>query len=235
MKKIVAVMLLLLLCMGAALAEQVEITGTWYLNEIGEGDVFLHPSAIGKEMSLTFNEDHTAVMDESGTQANGSWDLQDGRVVLTFADSSLYFDIKGNDMVMQVDTVSMIFGKEKLSSEVMMFAPGAINAEAAMEDYNGTWNAVLADMLGMQLPVADMGMTMQITVEDGNITVLNGQGEEASEAHGAAVVQNGTLIVLVDGDTEAVPFQLHESGLMSMRTDIGGGLIMGIYFEKLAE
>lgn len=233
MKKLVALLLALMLCLGTALAETADLAGVWYFNEMSAGEMTINPATLGMEMTMTLNEDGTAAMDTMGEVNEGTWTVDGENVVITFDGDPMTFALAEGNLVADQDGTIMTFGREK--AEVATFVLGEAKTDATMADYNGTWNATLVDMLGMQLPVAEMGMMMQITVADGKVSVMESEGEEPTTAEGTATVENGVLSIMIEGDTVATPLQLHEGNVLAMVVDMGEGMIMSMYFERVAE
>lgn len=233
MKKIVAILLALMLCLGAALAETADIIGTWYLNEMVSQGVSVNPASLGIDMTMTLNEDKTATTVIGEETMVSYWQNNGEEYFTPFGDGLLVFAPQDGNLVAEQDGVQMIFGREK--EEVVTFVLGAVRTDATMADYNGTWNATLVDMMGIQMPVADIGMSMQIIVADGKVTVLEGTGEEMTTGEGTATAEGGVLSMLIESDTVATPLQLHEGDVLARVSDLGDGLTMSIYFEKVVE
>lgn len=234
MKKLVALLLALMLCLGVALAETADVAGVWYFNEMSDGEMTINPATLGMEMTMTLNEDGTAAANDSmGEVTEGTWAVDGENVVITFDGDPMTFALVDGNLVGNQDETTMTFGKEK--AEVETFVLGEAKTDAVMADYNGTWNATLVDMLGMQLPVAEMGMMMQITVADGKVSVMESEGEEPTAAEGTATVENGVLSIMIEGETVATPLQLHEGDVLAMVVDMGEGMTMSMYFERVVE
>lgn len=232
MKKIVAILLALMLCLGVALAEDADIIGTWYLNEVASNGMSFDPSALGLDITMTLDEDEKATT-VSGEETMVSYWRKNGDEYFTpFNGGLLVFAPQDGNLVGEMDGVQMVFGREK--EEVVAFVLGEAKTDATMADYNGTWNATLVDLLGMQMNVADMDMRMQVTVADGKVTILEGEGEESTTDEGTATVEDGVLAITFEGDTEATLLQLHEGDVLAWVTNTEG-MSMSIYFEKAAE
>lgn len=232
MKKIVAILLALMLCLSTALAENADVIGTWYLNTMVAEGMSMNPASLGIDMTMTLNEDKTATMDIAGEVAEGQWAIENEKYAVTFEGDPLAFVLQDGNLVADQEGVQMVFGREK--EEVVAFVLGEAKTDATMADYNGTWNATLVDFLGMQMNVADMDMRMQVTVADGKVTVLEGEGEEGTTGEGTATVEDGALAITFEGDTEATLLQLHEGDVLAWVTNTEG-MSMSIYFEKAAE
>lgn len=229
MKKLAAILLALLLCMGLALAETEDLTGTWHLNEVISGEISINPGVLGMDMSITLNADGTASGDVAGATGEGTWTMEDGNVVVTMTGDPLTFVLEDGNLVCTLEGSKMVFGREK--AEASKVELGEALSDVALEDFNGQWNATIVDMMGMQIPVADMGMQMVITIADGQVTMTEGEGEAATTATGEAVLENGVLTVKTENDEDNLPLTIHENGMMAALLE-SDGMSMGIYFEK---
>ena len=71
MKKIIAILFALALCLGVALAEDVDVTGEWFATEMTMGELSFNPAALGVDMSITLNADGTAVITAADVEQDG--------------------------------------------------------------------------------------------------------------------------------------------------------------------
>lgn len=226
MKKIVAVLLALMLCLGAALAETADLVGTWYFNAIATKGASVNPGSMGLSMSLTFNEDNSASVDVSGAVVEGTWTVKDGKIILEADGESRVLSMQDGNLVMEVEGGQGIFGREKAEVEVYDF--GEAKTDAAMEDYNGFWDATAVELLGIQMPVADMGLTMQMMVQDGTVVISDGNSTGGSETS----FEDGVLVI------DGIRVQLHERNgeyvlVMPMEAPVEGQMIsMKFLFQK---
>lgn len=229
MKKFAALLLALMLCMGLALAETVDVTGTWHLNEIISGEISINPGVLGMDMSITLNADGTATGDVAGETGEGTWSMEGGSVIVAMAGDPMTFTLENGNLISIVEGSTMVFSREK--AEITTVELGEARTDVTMEDFNGQWNATIVDMMGMQIPVTDMGMLMTITIADGQVTLTEGEGETATTSIGTATLENGVLTVRTENEEDDLPLSLHESGLLAALLE-SDDLSMGIYFEK---
>ena len=222
MKKLLVMLLALALCLGVAAAETADVTGTWYLNEVLMGeDMSIVPAVLNLEMTMTLNADYSAVLEVNGSaDEEATWAVVDGSVVVTSQGEPQAFVLEGDCLVAAQDEMKIILGREKI--EV------GINADAAMEDYTGNWLATLVEMAGMQADATEMGL--KINVQDGKAMISEGEGE-AAEA--VAQVEEGVLYITNEGEEGAMPLRMLVDGRMIMTDDMGNGVMMTIYFEKI--
>ena len=211
-------------------AETADVTGTWYLNEVSVDGMSVNPSIMGVDMTLTLNADGTFSMNLMGEVYEGAWSTY-GNIVSLIGKQS--FTLADGNLTGELNGFLMTLSQEKAVVET--YVPGEAKVDATMADYNGTWNATMADMFGMQLPMESLDMTMQIIVADGKMTVLEGMGEEISTSEGTATVENGALSMMIEGATEVTTVQLYTDGVLALAVDMGDDLAMTFYFEKAAE
>ena len=221
MKKIIAVMLALMLCLGVSLAEEVEITGTWYLNEVLLGDeMSVVPAALNLSMTLTLNEDGSAVLEVNGiADDQATWAMEGANVVVTSMDEPQSFFVEGGCLAAQQGDMKIILGKDKIEL--------GINTQATLEDYKGTWIATMLEMAGMQASAA--GMAMEITVMDDK--ALFAEGGEAAEV--GMKVEDSVLYLGNEGEEGILALRLLEDGQMILSEDMGDGLMLTVYFSKV--
>ena len=233
MKKLLAVLLGMLLLLGVAAAETADVTGTWYLNEISAEGVSVNPVSVGMDMSITINADGTALVTLNGEDTDSSWAMEDGKVVVTMEGDPQAFTPEDGKLVAEESGAKMILEREK--AEVVVFTPGEAKADATMDDYNGTWNAFLVDMMGMQMTLEEMGLTMQVVVENGKAVVLEGMGDEMVSSEADAEVKDGLLLLMLDGMDTGSALQYLEGDMLEMTQPVVEGMSMSVYFERVPE
>ena len=233
MKKLLAVLLGMLLLLGVAAAETADVTGTWYLNEISAEGVSVNPVSVGMDMSITINADGTALVTLNGEDTDGSWAMEDGKVVVTMEGDPQAFTPEDGKLVAEEAGAKMILEREK--ADLVVFTPGEAKADATMDDYNGTWNAFLVDMMGMQMTLEEMGLTMQVVVENGKAVVLEGMGDEMVSSEADAEVKDGLLLLMLDGMDTGSALQYLDGDMLEMIQPVTEGMSMSVYFERVPE
>lgn len=214
MKKIVLlttalVVTLAMLCAGALALEPGDVLGAWYLNGMEAEGFSVSPSALGMDITLVLNEDNTAAMQMPGQEdAAGTWAIADGQLVVTVDGDGLALSLVDGDLVAEEDGMKMIFGKEKVDAEPVEASPA--RTDAALADFNGTWNAHLAVIEGMELPIDALGLEFGLVIEDGKATLSAFGVSDSMEGD----VSGGVLTVSADGET-TMTFTLHEDGTVS--------------------
>lgn len=226
MKKLVGVLLALLLCLSAALAESTEIAGMWYLDEIMIDGVSLEPSAFDMDMTLELRSDGSAWGMTEGAEKTGSWTANGETVAITLAGQTESFALQGGKLIGHRDNTKIILVKERLATTL----PEA-RSDASLADFNGAWYATVVESMGMRFPVADMGMSMVITLADGVAIIDESVEEDVAVTSGTAAVESGVLtIALEDGTT--IPLRLRVNGEVTY-TETDDGVETIIHFERV--
>ena len=228
-----AVMLTAYVFAGAAFAaEKEDIVGTWYIKSMVEAGIEIDAStlsAMGMSMTLTLNEDGTAVMEMTGQDAEeGTWSFEDS--VLIF-EVETPFTVEDGLLTMSTDSESAIFSREAAEAVDASLAPAVADPEA--EDFEGDWNATNYVALGIPMPLAMGGIKISVTIKDGkaflheDIIDLNNGGEvtESKDMEFETSMQDdGTLYVDFNGEdvlgqigmeASGVNLTLHEDGRIS--------------------
>lgn len=222
MKKLAAVILALLLCLGTALADSADVVGVWYLDEIITDGVVLNPSLFEMDMTLELLTDGTARRMTQSADETGTWAMNGQSVVFTLAGSTETFTLEDGKLTGHRDNMQIVLVKER-------FAPSMpeVRQDAVLADFNGAWYATLVESMGMRFPVADMGMSMVITLANGTAIIDEGVEEQTAVSSGTAAMNGSTLVIaLPDGST--IPLQLHVTGEVSYTAED-----TVIYFERV--
>lgn len=236
MKRALSMMLVLALgLLGFAMAEAVDLTGVWYLNIVETEGMQLDPAMIGMEMTLSLNADGSAEMDNGGeTEAGWSWTNVDG--VAQIADASgVAFAARldgGNMVIANPDAgITMIFGQEKQA--LQLYVPAAVEESPALSDFEGSWNAALIDMMGMQVSMDAIGM--QLVVEIAGETAKVTSNEDGAELRYEAPVtlEGNTLTVAAVDDQMPMTLRLQQDGKIVFAEE-SDGMAITMYFEKIA-
>jgi len=235
MKRLISAMLVLAMCLlGCAMAEAMDVTGDWYLNMIEAEGVQLDPALLGFELTLSLNADGSATMqsfDESDSGCN--WVMKGESVVITDpAGDSLLATVEGTNLVVHDEESGflMVLGREK--EAVQNYVPAAVETNPAMQDFEGVWSAALIDMMGMQLSMDAIGMTMVIEIQDGFATVTSIE-EGADMSYQAPVsLQGDMLTVEASGDQMPLYLQLQQDGRM-VYAEQSEEMAISMYFEKI--
>ena len=213
MKKILSVllsaaMILAMLC-GGAFAEAADVTGEWY------GSLF------GIAMTLTVNEDGTYVMDMGDDDpTDGTWRLDGETMIMDEgSEEEIAFASDGESLYAEVEGLEFLFTREPV--EVFEAAPA--RTDAALEEFAGTWNCTLVDMMGMQVPPEMAEMELTLTIDGENVCMIMGIFGEPTDVDLTGEFADGTLTVTVPseyegGEDSVFTIPLLEDGSMSVTT-----------------
>jgi len=205
-----------------------DIVGAWDLSSIKAEGVTLPAAEWGMEMTMVFNEDNTAIALMAGEEADeaGTWSIVDGKLYASANESDMVFTPVDDTLVVEEDGMKMVFGREKAEAEAVEISPA--RTDAALSDFNGTWNAYLAGYEGMVFPIEAFGLEMAMVIEGGKATLTS--SGESIEMEGD--VSAGVLTITAgDADDEAFSFSftLHEDGTVSCVLEES----ITLYFQKM--
>lgn len=186
MKKIAAVALSVLLVLAlacTAVAEAVDVTGTWYI------------SMFGMNIVLELNADGTYTMDMS---AMGAEEPETGSYA--FDGANITMDPGGEaETVIPYDAETNTFGAEGMTisrEPVAAFEAAPAVAITDIAQIAGSWKADMVSAFGMTLPTAQADMSLTLNVEGDNVALnLDFLGEEKLELTGE--VKDGAVVCVV--------------------------------------
>lgn len=235
---IAILMCLVMVCCGVcaqAEATAPDLTGVWTLDSIVAGEMTISPSMMGLTMTLTVNADGTIVLDSNGEQEQSTW-TQDGDKLIVDGDAFTYVDGK-----LTAEEPSMGAAMYFVRGEAAAPAAPVLLTDVTMADFNGAWNAVSMEMMGMEVPMSMTGSgivveindtqakaTFSETAEDGTV--------ESFDAAGDCSLADGVLTVVIPDGVEdfTLQLQLRSDGKMVFAVE-EEGMAMNILFEKVAE
>ena len=219
MKKALAALVILSMLLGAvALAEAADAAGTWYLIEMVEDGQSINPADLGLTITLTLNDDGSAVMD-SGEGMEGTWTQDGDSVIVTIDGDAMDFALADGTLTAAEDDMTMVFSRDTVEG----FAPAAVVEATAIEDFNGTWEAYKAGIMGMYIDVEQLGENVSVTIENGVVSLGGSMFEDSEDTQ--AIEMNfvdGVLSMAVDEENGgSFSFQLLEDGnlVMTMNMD----------------
>ena len=237
---IAILMCLVMVCCGVcaqAEATAPDLTGVWTLDSIVAGEMTISPSMMGLTMTLTVNADGTIVLDSNGEQEQSTW-TQDGDKLIVDGDAFTYVDGK-----LTAEEPSMGAAMYFVRGDAAAEAPAApvLLTDVTQADFNGAWNAVSVEMMGMELPMAMMGSGIAVEINDTQAkatfseTAEDGTVESFGAA-GACSLADGVLTVVIpDGEEDfTLQLQLRSDDKMVFAVE-EEGMAMNILFEKVAE
>ena len=217
MKKLLATLIALTMLVSAvvcgAVAETADITGEWY------GSVF------GLSMTMTLNEDGTYTLSMTGEEAEpGTWSFDGTTLTLDEgSEGETAFAYDGESLSANMEGVDFVFTREPIAT----YEPAPARADAALEEFSGSWDATTIGMMGMYFSpdMIDAAISLSIDGTTVVMTILQADSEPEAVTVEAAFA-DGVLTMADPSSTEDSSVQwilsLLEDGTMSMFTQMEG-------------
>ena len=135
------------------------------------------------------------------------------------SDEEIAFAYDGESLYAEVEGLEFLFTREPV--EVFEAAPARTDAE--LEEFAGTWNCTLVDMMGMQVPPEMAEMELTLTIDGANVCMIMGIFGEPTDVDLTGEFADGALTVTVPseyegGEDSVFTIQLLEDGSMSVTT-----------------
>lgn len=236
MKRAFSMMLVLALCLlGFTAAEVADVTGVWYLNIIEMDGMQLDPEMMGFEQTFTLNADGSAVLSSfDEAEESCSWSMVDGLVQISDpAGDTLVAVLEGSDLVIDDEEtgVTMILGREK--QKPVGYVPAAVEKNPAISDFEGSWNAALIDMMGMQVSMEAIGMKLVVEIAGDTAKVVSNESGADVSYEAPVTLEGDTLNVAAVDDQMPLNLQLQQDGKLVFAEE-SEGMAITMYFEKIA-
>lgn len=210
----------------AANADASAYLGDWYLTMMEYDGIQVNPASMGMLMTLTLNEDGSAVMFAEGEEPNEmAWTLDaDGLKIGAEGEWMPLQTLEDGTLSLEEDGVVMAFGREAPEAPENDWASSPI-VEATANQLLGVWtmDTLVAD--GMTLSAADMDMEATLTIGK-NVVQMDMMGDvEAMEWK----LENGALVAM-----DELTLCLHENGMLSLDEEDGSAwfIYTGMYDEE---
>ena len=241
MKKLISLFLALILCCALvpAGAEDVSVTGTWYMAEAKAEGVeiqVIDPEAI----TLTINEDGTFLLTAAtyGASQEGTWTVADSVLSLKAQDQTTDLQISGDSLDINMGTT--VVSLSRTPAEAVSF-PAPVAAESA-DAFNGIWIPCAQVTSGMYAKMSEESIAQygKISIEDGKVSVLydSGSGEYVTAVTYETTFADGTL---TGEDSSTIPTRMSlfllEDGSLCFETimSFGEGASVGMSVIYLPE
>lgn len=131
-------------------------------------------SMFGLTLTLTLNEDGTCVVDGMGQKESGTWTATPAGVAITDPTETLEFAYVDDMLVMDDAGSRMMLTREGAAPAIVEKAAAAPVMNVPAEAFEGTWELTSANVFGMDITAADMGVTMSFDLAAGAGTYLEG-------------------------------------------------------------
>lgn len=182
--------------------------GTWYLTEANVGGIIVSAVDAGMEMTITLNEDGTALGkmtdEEDGV---GTWEQNGDIVSVTLDGETLDFAFDGESISTEMDGGTMTFKREAASA----FVAPEVDTTAIAESYIGDWACVSADYNGMHMAIETLGLEFNFSFDGSSVSIVSGD----NTVDGASFEMDGSTLVVVGGDTR-INVVLHTDGTLKI-------------------
>lgn len=224
MKKLISLILVAVLAL-AGFASADDVTGTWYLTAMTQGEMTVDPAMIGMEITMTLNPDGTADMNALGEVTSGSWTVEGANVTITVDGTPQTFVYDGTALVADLGDMGMKF--ERTAGETYV-RPAEVYA-TDISQFDGEWTAYKAGVMGMYMDVALLASFVPETESiDMTMKIANGAvSSDGSEASQFELV-DGLLFLEgpgLNGESSSMRIQLLEDGTIELDTNMGFTII----------
>lgn len=229
---LLAAMMVSALISVPVMAEEADLAGTWYALSMEQDGMQMDASvlaAMGMSITMTLNEDGTAVLAMGDQETECTWE---GQTLITEA-NELPMELNDGELTIDQNGAIMIFSKE--APEITEFSMAPAVEDPELSDFNGSWNTVTYVMLGIPMPIK-LGASTEINlqIEDGKVAYtemiydLNTSSSEPTETiekeFTATLEDGGILFVDFNEETvlshilsgsSGIRLTLHEDGKLS--------------------
>ena len=241
MKKLLCALLALAMLCACAMAEEMDVTGTWYLAKSYNEKFDLDCVQMGLDATLTLQPDGTVEMDaqwefmsriwedevgpdettDEEPPAEIRWKMDGDKVILIYENNETreLTLVDGNlvEIEEEFDT-TQVYSREKPA--LNYFDPGAPLTDATLENFDGTWNAAIINMGGWEVTAEELSLEMTVELSGGSGTITDSSADlrEPQIYTVTGELADGVLTVTeetAETDTPAViTLTLCDSGVM---------------------
>lgn len=223
MKRMITLLLALILSLSVLsfAAAEADVTGTWYLTE-GVADGFsLDASLLGLDWHFTLRADGNCEFYADGDEVTIPWTLSGNLLTLHGVNEPIIVNLEGDQLVIHMDDVALIFTRgqsdsDSVSDSVSISnAPANARANVSQADFQGTWTAHTVEMMGMQLPLENTGMGMEITIDgDSAVSALIEGGERDTVTNSLRYEGSCCIVVAKNSSENDIPLYILDDGDM---------------------
>ena len=234
MKKIIAILVAAILTLsmsaGFVMAAEEELTGVWYAQSMESEGLTMDASTLasmGMNITVTLNEDGTAVVAMAGQAMEGVWD-EEG---IDVNESKIPYQLVDGQLIVENGGSTLVLGREEPEALDTTLAPVVENPE--ISDFDGVWNPLTYVNMGFALPTMIMGFDISLDIKNGEVALTEvhydladnfAETEKIEKNLTAQLNDDGTLFVSFDGEelltsmvngASGIVLTLHEDGRMS--------------------
>ena len=198
MKKLLCALLALAMLCACAVAETVDVTGTWYLAESYAEELDLDFTQMGLKTTLTLQPDGTVDRDWQWEFMDRVWEDEFGPDETTEEEPpvELRWKMEGDKVILlhenkETRVMTLVDGNlvetwEELGTTdvytrekpvLNYFDPGVPLTDAALEDFDGTWNAAIVNFAGVELTAEEFSLEMTVELSGGSGTITDSSAD----------------------------------------------------------
>lgn len=201
-------------------------------------------SMFGLTLTLTLNADGTCVVDGMGQTDSGTWAVTANGVAITDPTETLEFVYVDDMLVMDDAGSQMMLTREGAAPAIVETAAAEPVMNVPAEDFEGAWELTTANLFGMNVTAADMGVTMSFNLAAGQGTYLEGDDTALYELPVTYTVTDPegeptVLTLLYQDATMAEPVELLALNMLAdgrLRLSVSlEGMEVLYYFTAVAE
>lgn len=202
-------------------------------------------SMFGLTLTLTLNEDGTCVVASSGIEESGTWQATALGVAITDPTETLEFTYVDEMLVIEEQGSTLMLTREGAAPAVAESVAAAVLTNVAPEAFEGKWQLVSANLLGMDYTAEQLGVSIAFELAAGQGTYIEGDSTGAvyelpvtytvTEAEGVGTVMD--LLYQDETMTEAVvllSLNMVDDGRLLCVLDVEG-MEVRYYFNAVVE
>ena len=204
---------------GAIQVSEDSFLGKWSLASVSAEGMMLPASMIGMSMTLDIQKDGTIFEgsfdgDDEYTEVESSFDGQNMIITMDNSETLILTLEEESHIRSEIDGTELHF--EKIEEDSEKDATYKLSNVAA-NDFYGTWSANYVEIEGTKLPVAFIGASISLEINDRNAILKIDEGNGPSEVEGNIQLSGDVLIVNVPDMMFAV--NLYSDGTASFELD----------------
>ncbi len=237
MKKLIS--LVLALCMACmlipALADDINVTGEWYLKIMKMGDQEMDAAALGFTATLSLSENGTAVFGMIGEPQTGTWTLDGDTITVTIDDSPASGPVTADSLTIEADGQVMVFTREATQAITMADPKPAETAE----EFYGEWTCAFVEMDGTIMNLSAMGLVYpNVTLGDGTVEFIAGEDDLFGTIFNMLGLQSSfedgvlKIVATVEGANATGTAQMLQDGMLKFSLDNEGTTLI-LYYTRV--
>lgn len=230
---LVPLLLIQILLCGTALAD--DAAGTWSLSRASYAGIEVEASELGIEMVFVLEPAGIGKLYSNidGVESENvcTWSRK-GNIVTIQENASVYeFTFSGNEMIGDIDGVTMVMTREKAAPSL------AAKKSFTMADFNGKWECFRLYYRGEEFTMEELESSMWLVLEDGKGTMAVKNDAQITEAKVTANLYENlqydeqgpvtVLEVVADGDDmDVVTLIPYEDNILLWKKDDRGAIFV---------